>query len=73
MEVVRKWHEMRADLEQKIADITGDTKVLDGQSGSYKKDVFMGHCSQNGQDGYLPLVASKEVMSKVAQAIWSHG
>ena len=71
MEVVRKWHEMRTDLEQKIAELSGDDKVLEGQSGSYKKDVFMGHCSENGQNGYLPIAASKEVMMEVAQKIWS--
>ena len=64
MVVVRKWHQMRTDLEQKIVEATGgDTKVLEGQSGDYRRDVFMGHCSKNGQNGYLPIVASKEVMT----------
>eukprot|EP00581_Thalassiosira_minuscula_P016510 CAMPEP_0183719362 /NCGR_PEP_ID=MMETSP0737-20130205/12339_1 /TAXON_ID=385413 /ORGANISM="Thalassiosira miniscula, Strain CCMP1093" /LENGTH=499 /DNA_ID=CAMNT_0025949079 /DNA_START=65 /DNA_END=1564 /DNA_ORIENTATION=+ len=71
MGVVRKWHEVRTDLEGSIANITGDTKVLEGQSGEYNKDAFMGHCSEDGQKGYLPIVADKEVMAKVAQKIWS--
>jgi len=62
---------MRTDLEKTIVDVTGDKKkVADGQSGKYNKDVFMGHCSEDGQDGYLPIVASKEVMKKVSEKIW---
>ena len=34
------------------------------------KDVFMGHCSEDGQDGYLPIVASKGVMKIVSEKIW---
>lgn len=70
VEVVRKWHEMRTDLEQKIGNVTRDTKVFEGQSGDYKKHMFMGHCSEDGAKGYLPIAASREVMVKVAQKIW---
>ena len=71
MQVVRKWHEMRADLEGKIANVTGDTnQVWEGQKGEYKKDVFMGHCSDDGQSGYVPIVASKEVMAVASDKIW---
>lgn len=70
--VTRKWHEMRNDLEQSIFNITdGDAKILDGQAGNYKKDVFMGHCSEDGQNGYLPIAASKEVMEDVAAKLWN--
>ena len=70
--MARKWHEMRYDLEQSIFNITGgDAKILDGQAGSYKEDVFMGHCSEDGQNGYLPIAASKEVMEIVAATLWN--
>jgi len=70
MEVVGKWHKARTDLEARIANVTGDGEVLRGQSGAYRRDVFMGHCKEDCQDGYLPIVASKEAMAKVAQTIW---
>ena len=71
MEIVQKWHGMRSDLEQSIAEVSGDpTKVAEGQSGDFKRNIFMGHCSDNGQKGYLPIAASKEVMIMVAEKIW---
>ena len=70
-QVIRTWHEMRTDLEQKILDITGDTKVQEGQSGSYKEDLFMKHCKEDGQSGYIPIAASKEVMAQVAEKVWN--
>ncbi|KAL9189634.1 hypothetical protein ACHAXT_009309 [Thalassiosira profunda] len=71
MKVSRTWHEMRTDLEGKIANVTGDAAVLEGQTGSYKEDVFMGHCKDDGQAGYLPIVASKEIMRQVAEKVWN--
>ncbi len=70
--VAHKWHEMRTDLEQNLLNLTGgDTKIVDGQAGSYKKDVFMGHCSKDGQDGYLPIGALEEVIKIVAPKLWN--
>ncbi|EED88875.1 predicted protein [Thalassiosira pseudonana CCMP1335] len=71
MKVIRKWHEMRTDLEDSIKEITGDTAVFDGQKGEYKKDIFMGHCNDDGQDGYIPISASKDAMATAAEQIWS--
>lgn len=31
----------------------------------------MGHCSEDGQNGYLPIAASKEVMEVVAAKLWN--
>ncbi len=70
--MVHKWHEMRTDLEQSIFNITGgDAKILDGQAGSYKKDVFMGHCSEDGEGGYLPIGASDEAIKMVGAKLWN--
>jgi hypothetical protein len=71
MQVARTWHEMRNDLEQQIVALTGNSKVLsEGQKGSYKKDVFMGHCDADGQSGYVPIAASKENMALTSTKIW---
>lgn len=72
MQVAHKWHEMRTDLEQCILNITGgDAKILDGQAGSYKKDVFMGHCSEDGGGGYLPIGASDKAIRMVGAKLWN--
>lgn len=73
MEVARRWHEMRTDLETRIMNVTGDDGVLKGRSGEYKRDVFKGHCSDDGQDGYIPISSSKEVMAEAARKIWNDG
>eukprot|EP00984_Skeletonema_dohrnii_P025686 scaffold14865_cov114-Skeletonema_dohrnii-CCMP3373.AAC.4 len=71
MQVAKTWHEMRNDLEQQIVALTGNDKVLsEGQKGSYKKDVFMGHCDADGQSGYVPIAASKENMAVTVTKIW---
>ena len=71
MQVAKTWHEMRNDLEQQIVALTGNDKVLsEGQKGSYKKDVFMGHCDADGQSGYVPIAASEENMAVTVTKIW---
>ena len=61
--MVHQWHELQTELEQSIFNITGgDAKILDGQVGSYKKDVFMGHCSEDGVGGYLSIGASDKAI-----------
>ena len=71
MEVARTWHEMRNDLEQKIVALTGNDKVVsEGQKGTYKKDVFMGHCDADGQIGYVPIAVSKEDVAITVKNIW---
>ena len=71
MQVARTWHEMRNDLEQQIAAITGNDNVLvEGKKGKYKKEFFMGHCNSDGQSGYVPIAASKENMAVTLTQIW---
>ena len=61
----------RNDLEQKIVALTGNDEVLSkGQRGTYKKDVFMGHCDADGQIGYVPIAMSKEDMAHTVTKIW---
>ncbi len=72
MEVVRRWHEMRSDLEWRVQKIMGNsTGLREGQGGKYMTNVFMGHCGSNGSDGYLPISFTKEMLIKVADVIWN--
>ena len=80
MDVIHTWHVMRSDLENYIINITQgnidegeyDTiNVHEGQAGQYKRDIFMGHCSKDGQGGYLPLAASRKVLRMVADKLWN--
>ena len=72
MEVIHTWHEMRTDLEDKIVAVTGKKTVLDGRKGSYKKEVFMGHCDGDGANGYLPITSPEETLSQeVSDKIWN--
>lgn len=81
MEVVRSWHEMRSDLEHRVHEINiignnltaGGLLQQEGQIvvGDYMTNVFMGHCRSNGADGYIPISLTKEMLSKVADVIWS--
>jgi hypothetical protein len=32
----------------------------------------MGHCSKDGQDGYLPIAASRQVLKMVVDKLWNH-
>ena len=73
LEVVRRWHQMRLDLERRVLNITGNLTVLEGQVGNYTADVFMGHCSTNGPEGYLPISVTKEVLLQIADVIWNDG
>ena len=52
LELLRKWHEIRFDLEKDIFALTQDRTVLDGASGDYKRDVFQGHCHGEGGLNY---------------------
>ncbi len=58
-EVVREWHKLRAEVEQELFKLTGDETILDGQKGTYENDIFLGHCKDDGNDGYL-LMSGKD-------------
>lgn len=65
-------HGTRCELIWSTAYLTSQEEI-EGQRGGYLKDVFMGHCSENGQNGYLPIVASKEVIAIEAEKLWNQG
>ena len=70
MEVVKLWHDLRSELEDKVIRLSGNQSLATvWRRGDYKNDVFNGHCTQNGQEGYVPL--SGAVSSKVFQDIYN--
>jgi hypothetical protein len=65
MDVVRRWHELRADFESKLYDLTKDDLILKAASQNYKKEVFLGHCGGEGGKNYSQIDASDESLAKV--------
>ena len=58
LELLKVWHNYRKDLEERLLAVTGDEKIRTRtQVGTYKPDVFQGHCHGNGGEHYLSLSA----------------
>ena len=58
MEIIQQWHLLRAELEDMaMRSPSADASQLAKQwrSGTYKEEVFRGHCHGNGQSKYIPL------------------
>ena len=67
MELQRVWHEYRTELEDRLLQLTGPMaakRIHKGRSGDYKRDVFMGHCSDYGGAGYVPIALHDRVIMK---------
>ena len=64
MMLQNRWHAVRTDLEQKLFQLTGDATILNGRNGTYKEDIFMGHCSEDGAPGYIRLSGKEESYSR---------
>ena len=61
MMLLEKWHFVRHDLETKLWNLTGDDSILqEGRNGTYRSDVFLGHCTEDGKDGYIKLSGKEE-------------
>jgi hypothetical protein len=73
MELLRVWHDVRIDLEMKLYELTADETVLQGQSGSYKRDVFQGHCKGNGGNQYITLQGQPETFKRIPYLYESRG
>lgn len=67
MELISKWHQVRADLESKLFNLTGDDFVQKGREGEYKPEYFHGHCRADGGKHYLPLNGTKETFLKIPE------
>lgn len=59
-DIVKEWHKLRSEVEEKLYKITGDDTIREGQKGMYEKDLFMGHCNEDGNDGYLLMMSGKK-------------
>jgi hypothetical protein len=55
MELQSLWHLLRLDLEREILSLTGNASMLRGSMGTYKKDIFQGHCLGEGGDNYTSI------------------
>ena len=60
MILLEKWHALRLDLEHKLFNLTGDSSIFEGTNGTYNSNVFLGHCKEDGYDGYIRLSGKQE-------------
>ena len=65
LEMASKWHSLRSDFEVSLLSLTKDMTIIEGQAGKYKRDVFQGHCKDDGAEHYLKLSGSDETFGKV--------
>jgi hypothetical protein len=72
MELVKRWHEIRLDLENSMYAATQDKTILRGILGKYKKDIFRGHCSGEGGSNYTRIQGQPETFQNM-QAIYRSG
>ena len=73
MELIRVWHSVRTDYENRLYQITRDENIKEQQKGEYKKDVFQGHCNGNGASNYRPLTGDKDTLRRVPELYVSTG
>jgi hypothetical protein len=60
-----KWHTVRTDLETKLITHTGDETIHEGQVGSFKRDIFQGHCTGPGIQNYLSISGTPEARQQL--------
>jgi len=64
-EVIKEWHKLRTEVEEELLKMTGDETIMEGQKGDYKNDIFMGHCNDDGNDGYLLMSGKDDTFKRV--------
>jgi hypothetical protein len=67
MEMLYEWHKIRTNLEDQLLQLTGDTSIQNGRTGTYKRDVFLGHCAKNSGSGYLQIAAKPETVQRIPE------
>lgn len=67
MELIQVWHAHRKDLEDELLSLTGDKAILEGQTGSYKKEYFHGHCTGNFGENYLEIGVSQDTLKRIPE------
>lgn len=64
--LVKMWHDLRTDLEAKLLALTGDVEIANGSNGTYREDVFNGHCDGDGTSAnYIPISTSPEMFRRM--------
>jgi lipopolysaccharide biosynthesis glycosyltransferase len=58
LEMAQQWHSLRSDLEASLLELTNDELIKEGASGTYKPDVFHGHCDGDGDAHYLKIAGN---------------
>ena len=59
------WHEVRKDFENQLIAATNDESIRTGQGGSYKNDIFFGHCNGDGGENYNRIMGRPESFAKI--------
>lgn len=67
MDLVRKWHDIRTDLENQMYAVTNDETIAAGRNGTYKPNIFQGHCNGDGSQHYLGLAGTRETFQRMKQ------
>jgi hypothetical protein len=67
MNLIEKWHNVRADFETKLYALTGDESVPKGREGDYKQQYFHGHCRGDGGKFYIPITGTNETFHMVSK------
>lgn len=66
-ELIKKWHSLRSDFEQKLLELTNDQSILGGATGAYRRDIFLGHCDDDGNAGYRTISASTATLQRIGE------
>ena len=65
MSLLKQWHDLRSDFEQKLLALTGDAQIRNATTGQYRQDVFNGHCDGDGNKHYKLIAAAPETFRRV--------
>uniref|UniRef100_A0A7S1BHA7 Nucleotide-diphospho-sugar transferase domain-containing protein n=1 Tax=Corethron hystrix TaxID=216773 RepID=A0A7S1BHA7_9STRA len=66
-ELHHRWHEVRQDFENQLYDLTKDETIKEGASGTYKTDLFLGHCGGEKDGNYINLAGKDETFKQVSK------
>jgi len=66
-ELVRYWHDLRVDFEKQLFDLTADETILNGAQNEHRKDIFQGHCREEGNSGYAEITGKDETFLRVSE------
>lgn len=67
LQMTRKWHVLRSELESSLYDITKDATIHTGSTGEYRKDVFLGHCNDDGGSNYINFSFKDDTLKRIEE------